>query len=120
MPASLQHEGNNVYRMTMSGLLRKAELDRCEIELAVEIRRVGPVRLLCVLDAFEGWEPHAGWNDLTFYVQHGGAIERIAIVGEDRWRSEALMFAAAGLRRGPVQCFSPTEIAAARTWVAAS
>ena len=112
-------EADNVYRLEMSGLLRKADLDRSQVELAAEMHRVGSVRLLCVLQDFQGWEPHSGWNDLTFYVKHGGAIDRIAIVGDEQWRTEALMFAAAGLRRGPVQYFTDSELAAARTWLAA-
>ena len=85
--------------------------------LAGEIGRIGPVRLLFVLDGFEGWEPHADWNDLTFYVKHGDGIERIAIVGHERWRSEALMFAAADLRRAPVEFFPEEGAANARAWL---
>jgi hypothetical protein len=119
MSISMAPEGNNVYRLEMTGLLRKADLDRSQVELVMEMRRVGSVKLLCVLKDFQGWEPHSGWNDLTFYVQHGGAIDRIAIVGDEQWRTEALMFTAAGLRRGPVQYFTGPEIEAARTWLAA-
>ena len=117
MPTSLSHEGGRIYRLDISGVLSKADLDRSEVELATEIGRVGAVKLLCVLDDFEGWDPGAGWNDLTFYVKHGGAIDRIAIVGPDRWRAEALMFAAAGLRRGPVQYFATEDPAGARAWL---
>ena len=68
--------------------LRKVDLDRCQDLLAAEIRRLGRVRLLFVLDSFEGWDPQDKWNDLTFYAKHGDAIERIAIVGHDRWRAQ--------------------------------
>ena len=119
MPISLESEGNRVYRLRMSGVLLKSELDRSELELALEIRRVGSVKLLCLLDDFEGWEPSAGWNDLTFYVKHGGDIDRIAIVGPPKWQTEALMFAAAGLRRGPVEYFPTQDLAHARAWLAA-
>src|SRR5262245_61279924 len=111
MSISLQHERDNLYRVEMSGLLRRAEFERCETALADEMRRAGPVRLLFVLDAFEGWETHAAWNDLTFYVKHGGEIERIAIVADERWRNQALIFAAAGLRRAPVEFFSKDDLA---------
>ena len=79
--------------------------------------RVGAIRLLFLLDGFEGWEPLDDWHDLTFYVKHGGAIERIAIVGEERWRSQSLMFAGADLRQAPVEYFSPDKAADARVWL---
>ena len=48
-------------------------------------------------------------------------IDRIAIVGDERWRSEALMFAGADLRRAPVEYFagSSSEDGAARAWLTA-
>ncbi len=119
MSISMQHERDNVYLLEVSGLMRKADLEQCEKELADEMRRLPQVKLLFVLKDFEGWEPHADWNDLTFYMKHGGAIERIAIVGDSRWRSEALMFAAAGLRRAPVKFFSEDDLASARVWLSA-
>jgi SpoIIAA-like len=117
MSISLQHERENLYRVEMSGLLRRAEFEQCEAALAEHMRRIGPVKLLFILSDFEGWETHEAWNDLTFYVKHGGEIERIAIVADDKWRSQALVFAAAGLRRAPVEFFSHANLAGARAWL---
>jgi hypothetical protein len=117
MPIELRHERDNVYRVEVSGTLRKAELDRCQERLAAEIRRVGPVRLLFVLTGFQGWEPRTDWNDLTFYVRHGDAIERIAFVGPDQWRSQVLMFAGADLRKAAVEFFPVGTAAEARAWL---
>ena len=117
MPITLQHERENIYRLEIRGILGKTELEQGETMLAAEVGRLSAVKLLVVLIGFEGWQPHADWNDLTFFVKHGDAIERIAIVGDPKWRSEALMFAAAGLRKAPVQFF-PDDAAAARAWLA--
>jgi SpoIIAA-like len=117
MPFAMQPEGDNVYCLELLGTLRKTEFEQCEKLLADEMRRVGSLKLLFVLKEFQGWEPHADWNDLTFYVKHGDAIERIAIVGDLQWRSQALMFAAEGLRRAPVRFFADDEVANARAWL---
>lgn len=106
MPIALEQEADNVFRIEMRGMLRKADLDRCQARLAAEMRRLGSVRLLFVLDRFEGWEPRDNWSDLTFYVKYGDCIDRIAIVGDERWRSETMMFAAADLRSAPVEFFA--------------
>ena len=73
-----------------------------------KLRRVGRVRLLFVLDGFEGWEAEAAWNDLGFYVKHGDMVERIAIAGDERWRGHTMMFAGADLRKRPWSSF-PTK-----------
>jgi len=119
MPVTLARDSGDIFRLEITGLLRKADLDRTQDRLLTEMRGSGTrsVRLLVVLDAFEGWEPDARWNDLTFYVAHGDALARIAIVGEERWRGHALMFAAADLRKGPVEFFETTAMAEARAWL---
>jgi hypothetical protein len=120
MPITMQHEGGNIYRLDVSGRLDKPEFDRGQESLAAEIRRIGHVRLLFVLSQFEGWEQSPDWGDLGFYVAHGDSIDRIAIVGDERWRNETMMFASADLRRAPVEFFSsPDALAEARAWLEA-
>lgn len=117
MPLTMEHEHDNIFRLDLQGRLRKGDFGRCEQQLESEITRRGAVRLLIMLDGFTGWDPGAPWNDLSFYMKHGDAIERIAIVGPDRWRSHMLMFAGADLRRAPVEYFTPGTAAEARAWL---
>src|SRR5262245_11497712 len=117
MPIALHHESDNIYRLDISGVLSRPELSRAEHELKIELDRVGSAKLLCVLQDFRGWESVGDWNDLGFYVTHGDAIERIAIIGDERWRDLAMMFASADLRKAPVQFFPEDAIAHARAWL---
>jgi SpoIIAA-like len=117
MSVGLQHERDNVFRLDVRGRLRKRDLEACQERLVGELVRLGTVRLLFVLDGFEGWEPQDDWRDLTFYVKHGDAIDRIAIVGQERWRDLALMFAIADLRQAPVEFFPESALAEARAWL---
>jgi stage II sporulation SpoAA-like protein len=117
MPASVQHERANIYRLEVRGLLKKAEMEECERSLEEQFANERAVRLLVVLDRFEGWEPNASWNDLRFYASRGDDIERIAIVGEERWRELAMMFASADLRKAPVEFFDNRAAAEARAWL---
>ena len=115
---AMHRESGDLYRLDISGVLLKTEYGRCEAELESELKRVGSVTLLCLLHGFEGWETGADWSDLSFYVKYGDAIRRIAIVGNERWRSEMLMFAAADLRPAPVEFFVDADLANARAWLA--
>jgi hypothetical protein len=118
MPIALEHERDNLFRVDLHGTLKPGDLEGCQDRLVAEMARLGPVRLLFVLHDFAGWEPGGRWNDLSFYVRHGDRIERIAIVGPERWRSQTLMFAGADLRRAPVEFFTETSLADARAWLA--
>ena len=63
MAMAMQHEHDNLYRLDIGGLALKKDFVRFQDALVQEIRRIGPVRLLFVLTAFEGWEPHEDWSD---------------------------------------------------------
>lgn len=119
MALTLSHDHGDTFRLDVTGVLRKADLDQVQDLLLREMQGIGSAtaKLLVVLQGFEGWESNSSWNDLSFYFAHGDALARIAIVGEERWRSEALMFAAADLRRGPVEFFVPSEMAKAQAWL---
>jgi hypothetical protein len=120
MPISMHREDAAVVRADVRGTLRKAELDACQQRLLDEFGTAGPVRLLFVLEDFNGWEDTAAWNDLSFFVRHGDAIARIAIVGPEKWRSQALMFAGADLRPAPVEYFPESAVERARAWLRGS
>ena len=118
MAVTLRREHDNTYRVDIAGRLRKPDLDTVQQAVAAELRGGATIRLLVVLTQFEGWERDADWRDLTFYVRHGDAIERIALVGDEAWRSEALMFVGADLRKGDVRYFAAADEAGAVAWLA--
>ena len=118
MAIELHHERDNIFRIELTETLRQAEFQRCQDQILHEVSQLGSVRLLFVLDGFEGWDSRDNWRDLNFFVRHGDSIARIAIVGEERWRDLALMFAAADLRKAPVEYFPAGDLSKAETWLA--
>ena len=92
------------------------ELDECQRAAAKMIREVGEANALVLLDGFQGWEPTDDWGDVSFLAEHDSDIEKIAIVGQERWREEVLMFAGAGVRHSPVRYFNDSD--SARAWLA--
>ena len=119
MSISVHHEQGNIYRLDVRGLLRKQDLEQSQDFLATEMKRIGNVRLLFILSGFEGWDQRDDWRDMAFYVKYGSSIERIAIVGEERWQAETMMFTGAGLRRAPVEFFPEASVTQARAWLTA-
>jgi len=117
MPASIQHESGNIFRVRISGVLRQAEVKDVKAIAAREIGRLGTIKLLFVLEDFEGWDRDKAWGDLEFYMAHDKDIEKIAIIGEPSWRDHGMAFAGAGIRKAAVQFFQPAEGAQARAWL---
>jgi len=54
---------------------------------------------------------------MSFLSEHGDDISRMAIVGEERWRDDALMFVAKGLRATGIEYFTPADLDRARAWL---
>lgn len=70
-----------------------------------------------VLDKFQGWENAKGWKDLSFSKKNDAFIEKLAIVGDEKWRDDVDMFTFKGLRPVPIQYFGAEEVVAARRWL---
>ena len=118
MPATLQRDVGNIFRLDVTGRLTSADFAVLQRAAGAEIDRAGNIRLLVVLTGFEGWAPGGNWRDLGFYIRYADNIERIAIIGDERWRSEALMFVGADLRKAPVSFFPITDAGKAAAWLA--
>ena len=80
-------------------------------------RKIG---FLVILEDFVGWEAEKGWADTSFADANDQFLSRLAIVGEERWRDEALIFSLAGLRPVEIQFFASGDETAARAWLAAA
>jgi stage II sporulation SpoAA-like protein len=116
MSMEMRIEGQSLLVVRIQGVLRRAELDESQRAAAKIISEAGRVSALILLDGFKGWERTGKWGDLKFLMEHDSDIEKIAIVGAERWREEVLMFAGAGLRQSPVRYFN--DSAGARAWLA--
>jgi hypothetical protein len=118
MPIQLQKEPNDVYVLRVGGLMKQSEFADKQDGVRHDIDAGAKPRLLAIFENFEGWERGVDWNDLDFLITHSGKIAKIALVAEPRWEVQALAFAGAGVRSGPVRFFPPNELAQARTWIA--
>lgn len=117
MTLLIENEEEGFLVLTVKGTLLKAELERAQGVGAELIRRFGRIRILAILDHFEGWEPGQNWGDMSFLLAHDEHIAKIGAIGEARWREEILMFLGAGIRVAEVKYFTPGEAPLAREWI---
>ena len=97
MPVDTIDVGGKLLQVKIRGVLQKADHERI-IRIAKEaIAREGKIRALIIAEAFEGWERHEDWGDVSFMMEQGQHIEKMAIVGDEKWRDDALGFHRQGL-----------------------
>jgi hypothetical protein len=104
-------------QLNVRGMFMKADYDRI-IEIAREaIEREGKVDALVILEAFEGWERRGDWGDVSFMMEQGQHIEKMAIVGDEKWHDDVVAFTAKGFRATAVEFFTPPRLHEALTWL---
>ena len=79
-----------------------------------------PHRVLCLLDGFTGWAK-GNWEDPAIQRRaeaNEERVARLAIVGDPKWKDEALLFAGVPFTAKEVRFFPSAERTAAREWLA--
>lgn len=117
MSAEIIDVNAGIVTTRVSGTLTQAALSGMQKAVAEVIRRQGKVRILVLAEQFAGWERGGAWNDFSFQAQYDPSIEKMAIVGDQRWEDLALIFTAKDLRRFPIEYFAPDELDKARAWL---
>ena len=117
MPVKFSAESGNLGVFRVSGKLGLDELEQAQGECEAMIRNVGKIKILAVLDNFQGWEKARGWEDLSFADRNDPYIDKFAIVGNEKWKDLAYAFTAKGLRPVPIEFFADGEETAARQWL---
>lgn len=117
MPIRWEHESARMVVIHVSGKLTLSEMQKSQAAVAPIFQAQGNMRLLLLLENFEGWQAGDGWEDTSFSDANDEYLSRYAIVGDEKWRDQALMFALDGLRPVEIQYFSSGQEAAARKWL---
>ena len=117
MPCEIIEREKGLITIKISGMLKEAELDRAEQMAAEDMRSGGKIRLLLLVDNFQGWDNRDDWGDVSFQSQYDEQIEKIAIVCEERWRQKAETFAGKGIRNVEIRSFTPSQAALAKAWI---
>lgn len=108
----------NLIRVTVRGKLTQEDYDKLIPAWEETIARHGSMRLLLVMEDFEGWDLGAAWDDFRFSSEHAGKIERVAAVGAKTWE-KWMMKLGSLLRSEDLKYFDVSELAEAERWIRA-
>lgn len=109
----------SVICVRISDMMRYSDQTELQAAAAGLIEQCRKIRLLVRLDNFQGWERDKRWDDVAFLMMHGDDIEKMAIVGDMRWRDDALLFVGKGFRATEIEFFAPESLVQAEHWVKA-
>ncbi|MBT8145714.1 MAG: STAS/SEC14 domain-containing protein [Gammaproteobacteria bacterium] len=118
MPVQFSLEDGNICAFRLTGKLELAEFQESQKQCEAVIRKTGNIRILALLDDFDGWGSGKGWADNSFAERNDQHIDKIAIVGGPEWKDLAYAFLLKGLRPVRIEYFSGSQEAQARHWLA--
>ncbi|MDD5411845.1 MAG: STAS/SEC14 domain-containing protein [Methylobacter sp.] len=119
MAYEILENDNEIIRVRISGVMRLADQKELQKVAGDLIDRGVKPRLLVMAENFEGWEKGEEWGDVGFLTGYGDSIVKMAIVGDERWKEQVLMFTGKGLRATEVEFFPTSSLKEAERWVRA-
>lgn len=120
MTVSIHFESERLAVFHASGVLKREELDEAKHALHAHMLEHGTMKVLILIGRdFGNLEAFAQWDDMDIdhHIQHH--VERMAIVGDLRWRDSALLFFISAVSRFPIEYFNATQETFARAWLEA-
>ena len=110
-------ESEDISVIRIKGVLTFDDQKEIEMKGRADIDRSQKVKVLILAEEFSGWGKEGDWGDLTYMYEYDPYIEKIAVVAEDKWKDQILMFIGAGRRQASVEFFFPDEEQDARNWL---
>jgi hypothetical protein len=119
MSAEIIEASGNVLTFKITGQLKQAEFAAAQKRAGEIIRQQGKVRFLVLIENFAGIDNAGDWSDVSFQMDYDDFVEKIAIVGDQRWEELAKVFTGKGIRHVAIEYFMTADVAKARMWLAA-
>jgi hypothetical protein len=112
----IDSSGHNV-SVKITGELSVAEVGQIQAVALEAIKRCGKIKGLAIFENFRGWKREGNWGDVTFLIEHDKDIDKIAVVGDEKWKDPIYAFLAKGFRQATVEYFLPAELTKAHQWL---
>ncbi len=117
MSITFTKESDDLFVVSVQGIFTFDDLREVEKSAREQIDRNQKVKLLVLAEDFTGWGKEGDWGDLTFMHEYDPHIEKIAVVAENNWKDEMLMYLGAGRRKAEVEFFLYDQEEDARNWL---
>ena len=108
---------DNLLTIRLQGIMRLADQEAAQRRVAGIIDRFGSAKMLVVAENFQGWSNKDDWGNMSFLMEYGDSVSKIAFVGDERWKENAFMFSGKGLRETEIEFFTHAHLDEAERWV---
>ncbi len=114
-----EDDDSRVVEFTVSGKVTRADYDTVIGPMQAFIDRHGNVKMVEVIESFEGFEASVLWPGIKFDIQNLRHISHVAVVSDIGWISP-ISKAAGALLSTRLRTFNINELDKARDWIKAA
>ncbi len=111
-----EKNGGKVLEVSVSGKLTHGDYGQLVPEFERLVKQHGKIRVLFEMTDFHGWAGAALWDDIKFDVKHFSDVERLAMVGDERWEKGMSVFCRP-FTTATIRYFDHAAIEQAREWL---
>jgi len=117
MPIHLNEQNDGkILVVHVTGKLVAADYEVFVPEFERLAREHGKLRVLFDMTDFHGWTAGALWADTMFAMHHFSDIERLAMIGNQKWQQGMATFCKP-FTTAAIRYFEQTEAEMARNWL---
>ena len=117
MAVKIHKEQDALLVISVSGAFTEADLEACQKETIQLIEEAGRIKTLILLSNFQGWEKSKAWGSVAFMNTFGEKVDKMAFVGDMKWRDEVFSFTGKDLRPTQIEYFDAAAESLARDWL---
>lgn len=118
MSVELSFEAPDLVVVRCHGTLQRVDVDAAKRQVFAHMQANGKVHVLILLDEnFANLQAFVSWDDIDedHYIQQH--VVRLAVVGQMRWRDNAILFLLGGLVPFQIEYFPHEQEEFARAWL---
>jgi ubiquinone/menaquinone biosynthesis C-methylase UbiE len=112
-----EKNGGKILEAHVSGKLTHRDYQRFVPEFGRLVKQHGKINVLFEMVGFQGWKVAALWDDIKFDLKYFAGIERLAMVGENKWQKGMSKFCHP-FTTARIRYFDRTAAGEARAWLA--
>jgi hypothetical protein len=117
MAIRIEAEPNGLLVIRVSSLVTREDMKQWQEAIVAVIKRYDKAKALVILEVFQGWEKTDAWEDISFIAEYDKKMEKIAVIGDLKWRDDVFAFMGKPFRSASIEFFKPSQESEARTWL---
>ena len=111
-----EEKGGKLLEVHVAGKLTREDYGHFVPEFERLVRLHGKLSVLFDMSGFHGWEAGALWEDVKFDLKHFTDIERLAMVGDQKWEHGMATFCKP-FTSATIRYIDQADAAGARQWL---